>query len=132
MDLVCAVFCRPVRFVVNKVVCCNHFDVGIFDVDAARSTECNCNRAISCEQSPPYSLPKSLIGSTELRAFDTFQASATSQTIGSCCSSPPVHARALCNYDSHSGPVEHVLCDICNLVSSSADEAVNLQVYPMS
>lgn len=70
MDGVSLELCRPIGFVVDEVVGCNHLDIGIFDIYTAWSSQCNGDRSISGEQRPPYSFPEALVCSTELGAFD--------------------------------------------------------------
>lgn len=66
VDRVGREFCWAVGLVVDEVVFCTHLHIGVVNVDGDWATECDCDRAITCEECPPYSLPQPLVRLGEL------------------------------------------------------------------
>lgn len=71
MDRGVLIFRRCISIVFDKVILGYHLDIGVIGVDHYRPTKGNCDRPISGEERPPYSLPETLVCSSELRVFDT-------------------------------------------------------------
>lgn len=71
MDRVGRRLCDAIYFVLDEIVFRDHFHVRIVCVYIYWSTKSDCNGAITGEQCPPDSLPKSLVGPAQLRRFHT-------------------------------------------------------------
>lgn len=77
MNRVWLVIGRLVRFIFDKVVGCDHFYVGVIDVDSNRSSKRYSHGPISSEKCPPDAFPEALVGAAQLGVLDTVRVSFT-------------------------------------------------------
>lgn len=77
MDGVWLVIGRFIRFIFDEVVGCDHFYVGVIDVDSNGSSKRYSHGPISSEKCPPDAFPEALVGEAQLGVLDTVNVSFT-------------------------------------------------------
>lgn len=79
MDRIRGILSGLLGFIFDKVVFAYHFNVGVFNVDAARTTESNCDGTVASKEGPPDAFPQAFVLLTELRLLNTAHKSITEQ-----------------------------------------------------